>query len=787
MANNEFNVDLEQIKSEWHPTNNGELKFTDLATGSGKSVWWLGECGHQWEQKMFLRAVRGAGCPICSNRMLLTGYNDIATKHPDWVEFWSPSNALTCDQVIAGGKAEHAWLCEKGHEFFSSIHHKLKGRGCPYCSNQKVLQGYNDLLTISSQLAAEWHPTKNGELTPDTVIAGGKDKRWWIDDKGHEWDTTVRKRLDGSGCPVCAGQKILVGENDLASQNPVLAAEWHPTKNGDLTPQNVMVRSVSAVWWKCSNSHEWNTRINNRTVYNSRCPECKKENIVEQKDNLSITSPELASQWHPTKNGELLPIHFTKGSSKKVWWLGECLHEWDASIYSRLSLGNGCPVCRGLKVEVGVNDLTSTFPTLAAEWHPTRNGDLTPTQVTKGSNKRIWWMCKENHEWEATVYHRTANRGCPVCSGHKITAGINDLLTMEPTLAAQWHTAKNGELTPEQVTGKGGRVRAWWQCEKGHEWEAQVQGRVGGYGCPQCWATSYISKPEQAIHDYVRSLDENMEIIQSDKKLLKGKELDIYIPEKNIAIEFNGLYWHSEEAGKDQGYHYSKWFSCKNAGVQLIQIWEDEWNRNPEQIKKMIAHKLGFSNQRKVFARKTKVVQVSKIHAEKFLNENHVQGYASGSYYVGLIEKTQNADKITNEDILALLVLKTEGGTDGKVLNIIRYATSENVVGGFTKLLSWAEKTYKPESFITFADHGVSDGGLYGNNDFEIDKVLSPDYMYIVNGERKHKFGYRLKRFKNDPDLLWEEGLTERELAKLNGLERIWDSGKTRYRKIVSP
>lgn len=787
MANNEFDVDIELIRSEWHPTKNGDLKFTDLTTGSSKAVWWLGKtCAHEWEQKMFLRAVRGAGCPICSNRLLLAGYNDIATKHPDWIPFWSPSNTLPCDQVIAGGAKEYAWLCELGHEFFSSVGHKERGRGCPYCSNMKLMTGYNDLQTVAPDVASSWHLKKNGDLTPETVIAGGRSKYWWICDLGHEWDTTIRKRIDGYGCRICAGLEVQPGFNDLASQEPSIAAEWHPTKNGNVTPDKVMVRSTSLAWWQCKSGHEWETKIFNRTLQNNGCNECKKEthSSSEKEQSLAITHLELAMQWHPVKNGMLTPHHVTKGNHDKVWWLGKCNHEWKAQVYARAG-GNDCPICRGLKIKLGENDLATTHPEISDQWHPTKNNAFTAQQVTAGANKKVWWLGECSHEWEAWVYHRAAGQGCPVCSGHKVSTGINDLLTLEPVLAAQWHPTKNGDLTPEEVTGKGGRVRAWWQCEKGHEWEASVRGRLRGRGCAQCWATSYISKAEQAIHDYIVSLDENLKIIQSDKKILKGKELDIYIPEKNLAIEFNGLYWHSEEAGKDKNYHHDKWLTCKDNGIQLVQIWEDEWNRNPEQIKKMIAHKLGYSTQRKVFARKTQVVEVKKANAEQFLNEHHVQGYASGTYYIGLVEK--GGDIESSDDILALLVLKNEAGTEGKVLNIIRYATGMNVVGGFTKLLAFAEKTYKPESFITFADHGVSDGGLYENNGFSAEKILPPDYMYVVDGERKHKFGYRLKRFESDPELEWEAGLTERELAKLNGLERVWDSGKTRYRKIVSP
>lgn len=131
----------------------------------------------------------------------------------------------------------------------------------------------------------------------------------------------------------------------------------------------------------------------------------------------------------------------------------------------------------------------------------------------------------------------------------------------------------------------------------------------------------------------------------------------------------------------------------------------------------------------------------------------------------------------------ALLVLKRDKDSTGdNVLNIIRYATHGLVQGGFTKLVKHATAIYQPGSFVTFADHCISDGSLYENNGFIVDKEIAPDYMYVVNNERKHKFGYRLKRFRDDSDLIWQEGASERELAALNGLEHIWDAGKTKYR-----
>lgn len=329
------------------------------------------------------------------------------------------------------------------------------------------------------------------------------------------------------------------------------------------------------------------------------------------------------------------------------------------------------------------------------------------------------------------------------------------------------------------MTGKGGRVRAWWICPEGHEYESGVKSRIRGRGCPECWAQSYVSKAETEIYETIRSLlPEHTTVLKSDRKLLKGKELDIYVPDKKFAIEFNGLFWHTENAGKNAAYHHDKWLKAKQAGVQLVQVWEDDYRRNPELVKRMIAHKLGVSQERIVYARKTTVEELEKKEAEAFLNENHIQGYASGSHYVGL--------KDSSGVVVSVLVLKKESNVYGDGLNIIRYATSCNVVGGFTKLLKYSERTYAPDFFITFADHCVSDGGLYENNGFVVDKILPPDYMYVVGGERKHKFGYRIKRFKADPNLLFEEGLTEKQLAELNGLERIWDAGKTRYVKYVN-
>ncbi len=109
----------------------------------------------------------------------------------------------------------------------------------------------------------------------------------------------------------------------------------------------------------------------------------------------------MAAQWHPTRNEDLTPDRISSGTANKVWWVCEHAHEWQASVSGRTSAGYGCPVCAGLKTVTGVNDLVTQFPKVAAQWHPTRNEDLTPDRISGGARQKVWWVCEKGHEWQA--------------------------------------------------------------------------------------------------------------------------------------------------------------------------------------------------------------------------------------------------------------------------------------------------------------------------------------------------------------------------------------------------
>ena len=291
-------------------------------------------------------------------------------------------------------------------------------------------KNFISLAEHSPELLAEWHSAKNADIAPQSISYGSAIKVWWICEKGHEWEAAPNHRTQGRGCPECAKiqrtitkrKNIVAKRGSLAENNPDLAREWHPTKNGKLTPYDISVNSPERVWWQCikDKRHEWDAPVNSRNS-GVGCPVCSGHRLMVGVNDLATLRPEIAVQWHPTKNGELSPTDIIAGTDKSVWWQCEKGHEWQARINNRIN-GNNCPICIGKKVLVGYNDLATVMPSIAKEWHPTKNKNLTPQDVVAGSNKKVWWQCERGHEWQTSVAHRSNGRRCPKCFGEAKTS-----------------------------------------------------------------------------------------------------------------------------------------------------------------------------------------------------------------------------------------------------------------------------------------------------------------------------------------------------------------------------
>lgn len=333
-------------------------------------------------------------------------------------------------------------------------------------------------------LLAQWDIERNLPLTPDDVTFGSHKRVWWTCPSGHSWQAMVYTRSEGAGCPYCTGRKALPEQNCLAKQFPMLAVEWDSEKNAPLTPKDITPGSHKLIWWRCQNGHSYRSAVKTR-VQGSRCPYCAGKNVLPEETSLATEYPSIAKEWDAAKNVPLLPTQVISGTRRKVWWRCPNGHSWRAAVYSRTTLGTGCPVCTGRQALAGENDLATLYPDIAAQWDEEKNGALHPSNVTAGSNRRVWWRCEKGHSYRAVIAQR--GDGCPYCANRKVLPGFNDLATAAPLVAKQWHETLNGALTPEMVTA-GSHKKAWWQCSYGHAWKAAIYSRAGVQqcDCPVC-------------------------------------------------------------------------------------------------------------------------------------------------------------------------------------------------------------------------------------------------------------------------------------------------------------
>jgi hypothetical protein len=276
-----------------------------------------------------------------------------------------------------------------------------------------------------------------------------------------------------------------------------------------------------------------------------------------------------------------------------------------------------------------------------------------------------------------------------------------------------------------------------------------------------------FSTGEREIAEFLTSIGiDNIE--QNNRKIIHPKEIDIYLPDYKFGIEYCGLFWHSE-LFKSKNDHLIKLNKCKDKEIKLITLFEDEWNDQKEKVKNKLKYFLNKNDEKKVYARNTHAIEINKKQREIFLNENHIQQDGNGSINLALISK--------NEIVAVIALIKSKND-----LIINRYATNCNVIGGFSKLLSYIEKNFTFNNLITFADRRWSEGDLYLKTGFELENILSPDYEYIINNQRVHKFNFRHSKIKNKLES-YDPSLSEHENMNNNNFYKIWNCGLLKFIK----
>lgn len=467
--------DFPHLLAEYSEKNT--LSAEQVGAGTRKKLWWKClKCGHEWQADGSHR-INGTGCPACRG-LVATPKNNIAETNPMLIEEYSSRNDIPMTAFTRGSSKYAWWVCKQcQHEWRAKCSNRsILKRGCPAC-NGKVPTAKKNLAAVYPVLASEY--SEKNAAPANAVIPGGHKKRWWLCKKcGHEWQTSVKSRIEGRGCPACS-HHILTDTNNLAAAHPDLALEYS-TKNL-LPADKVLPVGSKKVWWICrSCGHEWQTDAYTRITQKTGCPACANM-VITPSNNLACTHPEIAAEY--SKDNSLSPRAVVAGSRKLVLWhCRVCQHEWRTTIVSRTSHGTGCPACAG-RVPTKSRNLAVTHPALVEEYSE-RN--IKPaTEVLAGTGKKIWWQCRIcMHEWQSTGSNRVLGNGCPACA-NKVVTHDNNLAVLFPHLLQEY--ADKNPLKPDQVYARS-MGRLWWVCrECRHEWQTRVRNRTTlGTGCPKC-------------------------------------------------------------------------------------------------------------------------------------------------------------------------------------------------------------------------------------------------------------------------------------------------------------
>lgn len=478
---------------DWEANNAEDFDPRKITIGSGLKIHWICSKGHKWITSVYHRARKNTNCPYCGNKKVLKGYNDLETLRPDLMDEWDYSdNMFSPDSVTCGSNKIANWICSKGHRYNKSIVKKVNGEGCPICNKGSgtsfpeqcfyyyIKKYYPDAINRYKD------PFKN-KMELDIYIPSLKtgieyDGAFWHGEKTIEREENKYRICRENGIRLF---RIREGEhkNFLNSADRV----WYVQKKYD---DNVLNFYIVELLKQLS---FFSLKLPNVDV------ERDKNEILEYKtlkyeESFEALYPEIAKEWHPTKNGKLLPSSFHPGTSEPVWWLCQvCGNEWKTSISNRTS-GHGCDKCATKQRKITKQHTilekrgSINVERCLLDWDYEEN-EFAPDHYTNGSGEIVAWKCHIcGYKWKTPICNRTRDykNGCPLCSDKVIIKGVNDLATKRPDLIEEWDFEKNGHIDIYEV-GIGSHKYVGWKCKKcGYKWQAKIYNRSNGKGCPCC-------------------------------------------------------------------------------------------------------------------------------------------------------------------------------------------------------------------------------------------------------------------------------------------------------------
>lgn len=481
------------------------------------------------------------------------------------------------------------------------------------------------------------------------------------------------------------------------------------------------------------------------------CPKCGNEKRGPRKEDRMTTEKYILEERkvHGYKY-DLSKAVYVDADAKMCFICPEHGEFWQLP-YGHLS-GQGCPKCSGKNF---------TQDEIIEEFRKVHGTKYDYSKVEfKGFREKVCIICPEHGEFYQTIaHHLRRKQGCPECSGLKRHT-LDEFIEKSNKI-------HGNKYDYSKVEYSNNKTNVCIICpEHGEFWQSPFN-HFHGHGCPKCVNT--VSKPENDLGLFIEG-NLGMTVDKSRRDIIPPYELDMYIQDKKIAIEFDGLYWHNEK-NVDNNYHRNKTRLCQENGVRLIHIFEDEWLGRREIVESRLKNILGVTGN-KVYARKCEVREVSPSVSSDFLDKNHIQGKVSGKYKYGLYH---------NGELVSIMVFGSLRKNLGSVskdgeFELLRFCNKldTTVIGGASKLLKHFIKAHSPKRIVSYADKRWSDGNMYRQLGFDWSHDSEPSYFYIFGTKRENRFKYRKSELIKQG---FDASKSEHDIMLERGIYRIYDCG----------
>lgn len=713
--------------------------------------------------------LRGQCCPLCANKK--RGRN---IHSEEWIELANEIHKGKYDYSkakIENSNKPVCIICPEHGEFWMTINnHVNQKQGCPKCAGQNFSLG---------EIIEKFRLVHGDRYDYSKCERKKMNDKWRIICPEHgEFLQSATKHLKGQGCPICGGRKKKNTDDFVIEAKTVHGDKYNYSKV-EYVNNNTPVIII------CPKHGDFKqTPLNH--LHGHGCPKCTKELLKKKKENKNhpIEGKKIKKENIKTDNKQKKPKKLTQDEVierfKKTH--GD---RYDYSKFEYVNMntksviicpehgefmqtpanhikGNGCPKCAGFNL---------TRDEVIEKFRKIHGGkyDYSETFFEKLGDKTTI-ICPKHGKFKTSPSKHIEGRGCPKCAIEK-TAEINRVT--EDEFKERGNAIHKNKYLYDRLglTLMQGYVEIG--CPVHGYFRQMANEHLRGRGCPICGM--HVSHAEEEIVEYIKSLIGEKNVISRDRSVLDGRELDIYIPSYDLAIEYNGNYWHSESKGRDSKYHINKLNECNNKGVSLVQIFEDEWIFHKDIVLSKIRHMLKKDEKlEKVYGRKCMVKEIGKSEAKEFLSVNHIQGYGSSSVLLGCFY---------NNTLVGVMTFRNDGNG---CWELDRFATDINktCVGVGGKLFKYFTENYNPIGVKSFADRRWTvskNDNLYTKLGFVLEDILPPDYRYVKpdSVERIHKFNMRKNTLHEKYGL--PLSMTEREMTEKLKFSRIWDCGLLKY------